>query len=195
MFYSITLSTNTRDVWTTKLRSNLWNAFNDVRLLLEPTIPSIQAFIILVCYTEEFMSPSICWMLVSKACMMLQAIDIRHGRFDAAMREMCNMLFWRLNTLDKSLALILCKPPTFPPEMATSIPMPPLEQLLHVLPSYSSGDAPALFNAHYVHQMHLMSTVMADVWSCLYGQDSHKVLEVTESLEAWYRHAMEVNAK
>ena len=195
MFYSITLGSNTSEALTTKLSSNLWHTFNDVRLLLEPKVPVIQALIILACYAEEFMTPSICGMLISKACMMFQAIDMTHSRLDAATRDMRNMLFWRLNTLDKSLALILCRRPVFAPEMATGTPLPPLEQLLLSPPTYSAGDVPTLFNAHYIHQMHLMSNIMADVWNCLYGRDSHKVREVTENLEKWYRQATEVNTK
>jgi Fungal specific transcription factor domain len=193
MFYTITLSTNDLDEPTKmKLRSNLWLTFNDVRLLLEPTISRVQALVILVCYGEKFMTPSVCWMLISKACIMLQAVGITHARFDSDMRERRNMLFWRLNALDKALALILCKPPTISREMAAGNPIPSLDQLLTSVPGYSSTHVPLLFDAHYMNQMHLLSNVMADAWHCIYGQDSCKVLEVKESLEKWYREAIEV---
>ena len=47
-----------------QLRSNLWIALNDVRLLLEPTEVNIQALWLLACHPEEFTTPTLCWMLV-----------------------------------------------------------------------------------------------------------------------------------
>ncbi|KAA8651967.1 Zn(II)2Cys6 transcription factor [Aspergillus tanneri] len=197
MFYSVTLSvvssTNPSDESTkANLRSNLWLAFNDVRLLLEPNVSSIQALVILACHVEEYMTPSLCWVLVTKACVMLQALGVTHWRLDSPTRERRTMLFWRLNTLDKSLALILCRPPTFHREMATGIALPTLEQLLHSQPYHPSSGAPALFEAHYMYQMHLLSRVMADVWHCLYGQDSDDVHTIKENLESWHLQATEV---
>ena len=197
MFYSVALSmmssTNPSDESTkAKLKSNLWLAFNDVRLLLEPKVSSIQALIIFACHVEEFMTPSLCWALVTKACVMLQALGINHWRLDAPTRERRAMLFWRLNILDKALALVLCRPPTFHREMTTGIALPTLHQLLASQPQHPPGDAPALFHAHYMHQMHLLSCVMADVWHCLYGQDSHVIDAIKEKLESWHRQATEV---
>ena len=76
MFYSVTLSRvpfigPPDEATKARLKSNLWLAFNDARLLLEPKISSVQALVILACYAEEFMTPSISWSLVSKACTML----------------------------------------------------------------------------------------------------------------------------
>ncbi|THC98759.1 hypothetical protein EYZ11_001738 [Aspergillus tanneri] len=190
---SVVSSTNPSDESTkANLRSNLWLAFNDVRLLLEPNVSSIQALVILACHVEEYMTPSLCWVLVTKACVMLQALGVTHWRLDSPTRERRTMLFWRLNTLDKSLALILCRPPTFHREMATGIALPTLEQLLHSQPYHPSSGAPALFEAHYMYQMHLLSRVMADVWHCLYGQDSDDVHTIKENLESWHLQATEV---
>jgi len=197
MFYTIALrvvsSTNPADESTkTKLRSNLWLAFNDVRVLLEPSVLSIQALVILACHGEEFMTPSICWALISKACMMLQALGVTHWRLDAPTRERRIMLFWRLNVMDKALALNLCRPPTFHREMATEIPLPNLQKLLPSESHHPTSGMPALFNAHYTHQMHLLSRVVADIWNCLYGQASDDVRAVKESLESWHCQATEV---
>ena len=196
MFYSVALSKVTsgdsRDESVKKkLRSNLWLAFNDVRLLLEPNILSVLALVVMACYVEEFMTPSICWALVSKACVMLQALGITSWRLDLATRERRTMLFWRLNYLDKSLGLILCRPPTIHRTMASEIALPTLEQLLPPRPYSTSGTA-VLFEAHYTNQMHLLSCVMADAWHCLYGKEGDKVQVVKQSLESWYRHATEV---
>lgn len=197
MFYSIALSvvssTNPLDQSTkAKLRSNLWLAFNDVRLLLEPNASSIQALVILACHVEEYMTPSLCWALVTKACIMLQALGITHWRLDSLTRDRRTLLFWRLNFLDKALALILCRPPNFHREMTAGIALPTLEQLLPSQPHYPSSGAPLLFDAHYTHQLLLLSGVMADVWHCLYGQDSDDVNTIKENLESWHRQATEV---
>jgi hypothetical protein len=198
MFYTVALnvvsSVNPSNESTkARLKSNLWLAFNDVRLLLEPNLTSIQALVFLACHTEEFMTPSLCWALVSKACIMLQALGITHWRLDLPTRERRTMLFWRLNVFDKALALILCRPPTLHREMATGIAMPTLDQLLPSQPYHSSTVTPALFNAHYTHQMHLLSRVTADVWHCLYGQDSGDIRAVKQDLESWHRQATEVD--
>lgn len=197
MFYSVALSvvssTNPSDQSTkAKLRSNLWLALNDVKLLLEPNASSIQALVILACHVEEFMTPSLCWALITKACIMLQALGIAHWRLDPLTRERRTLLFWRLNLLDKALALILCRPPAFHREMATMIALPTLDQLLPSQPHLPSCGAPVLFNAHYTQQMLLLSRVMADVWHCLYGQSSDEANAMKENLESWYRQASEV---
>ena len=197
MFYSVTLSvvssTNPSDhSIKAKLRSNLWLALNDIKLLLEPSPSSIQALVILACYVEEFMTPSHCWALITKACIMLQALGMAHWRLDSLTRERHATLFWRLNLLDKALALMLRRPPAFHREMTAMIDLPTLDQLLPSQPHLPSSGAPVLFNAHYKHQMLLLSRVMGDVWHCLYGQNTDEVNAVKENLESWYRQASEV---
>ncbi|EXJ80875.1 hypothetical protein A1O3_07162 [Capronia epimyces CBS 606.96] len=217
MFYSVVLGTRPADEpIKAKLRSNLWLAFNDVRLLLEPTASSVQALVILACHVEEFMTPSLCWALISRACIMLQALGISPWQLDPPTRERRatsfgrlnaldqswrldsptlegrTMLFWRLNVLDQSLALILGKPPTFHREITVGMTPPTLDKLLPSQSQYPSSGAPVLFNAHYTHQMHLLSRVMSDVWHCLHGQGSDDVHTVIETVESWHRQAREV---
>ena len=199
MFYSVALSvvssTSPSDESTkAKLRSNLWLAFNDVKLLLEPDVSSIQALVILACHVEEFMTPSLCWALTTKACTMLQAIGITHWRLDSPTRKRRIMLFWRLNIMDKALALVLCRPPTFHRELTTMIALPTLDQLLPSQPQRPSSGVPVLFNAHYTHQMYVLSRVMADVWHCLNGQNHDDVHAIKENLESWHRQATKVVA-
>ncbi|KAG5975006.1 hypothetical protein E4U55_007911 [Claviceps digitariae] len=198
MFYSIAIYVehckgNKQSSSTlSKLRRNLWMAFNDVRLLIEPSPTRIQALLILATYVEEFMTPCVCWSLVTKACTMLQALGIVHWRLDAATSEVRTLLFWRLNILDKALALILWRTPTFHREMANEIALPALNKLVRSQLNRSADSPPALFEAHYSHQMHLMSRIMADAWHALYGQDPEKVRAVKEQLEVWYQQAKEV---
>ncbi len=127
MFYSVALgvastASPSDESTKVKLRSNLWLAFNDARLLLEPSVTSIQALVIMACHAEEFMTPSLCWSLITKACIMLQALGITHWRLDAPTRERRILVFWRLNIMDKALALILGRPPTFHREWPMSPP-------------------------------------------------------------------------
>lgn len=197
MFYSVALSVlpsrgPSDETTKARLKSNLWLAFNDVRLLLEPKVSSIQALIVLACHAEEFMTPSMCWSLVSRACTMLQALGITHWRLDSPTRDRRIMLFWRLNAMDNALALILCRPPTFCREMTAKIPLPTLDQLLHSQSHYPSSGVPALFDAHYMNQMHLLSRIMADVWHCIYGSSPSDGHSLKENLESWHRQATEV---
>ena len=197
MFYSVafqvTDSNDPSDELTkAKLKSNLWLAFNDARLLLDPGASSVQAMVILACHVEKLMTPSLCWSLISKACVMLQALGFTHWSLDHETRERRSILFWRLNVLDKALALILCRPPIFHREMTATIALPTLDQLLPSQPHLSFRGGPTLFNAHFKYQMHLLSRIMADAWYCLYGQDSEKVHTILEKLKAWYHSATEV---
>lgn len=200
MYYSIILSmvssTNPMDESTkAKLRCNLWLALNDVRLLLEPSEPNIQALILLACHVEEFTTPSLCWMLVTNACRMLQALGVSHRRFDSRTRERRLMIFWHLNILDKGLALSFGRPPTFHRAMAREIALPTLDQLLPFQPHRTSTGTPALFGAHFMHQMLLLSRVMADVWHCLYEEtapNKRSIELASEYLELWYHQAHRV---
>lgn len=150
MYYGIILSivscTDPNDESTkAKLRCNLWLALNDARLLLEPSEQNIQALIVLAVDVEEFTKPSLCWMLVTNACRMLQALGVSHRRFDSQTRERRVIMFWHLNLVDIGLALIFGRPPTFHRGMAREIPLPTLDQLLPFQPHLTYAGAPALF--------------------------------------------------
>ncbi|QIX01101.1 hypothetical protein AMS68_006618 [Peltaster fructicola] len=200
MYYSIVLSfissVSPDDTDTKKrLLRNLWLAFNDARLLLEPSEANIQALLILAIHVEDFTSPTLCWMLTSTACRMLQALGITQRRLDAQTRERRRMLFWNLNLMDKGLAMIFGRPPTNHRAMANEIPMPTLEQLLPFRPHVSSRAKLALFGAHFLNQMMLLSRVMGDVWACLY-EDNAATCPTTDAmlrqLNDWYQQATQV---
>jgi hypothetical protein len=79
IFYSVALSSLNETAasdHSAKLRSNLWLAFNDVRLLLEPSYLNIQALVTMTFYAEKYLAPYACWALISKACTMLIALGI-----------------------------------------------------------------------------------------------------------------------
>lgn len=197
MFYSIALSVEfssdaSDELTKAQLRNNLWLAFNDVRLLIEPAVTSIQALIIMVFYAEEFMTPSVSWSLVTKACVMLQALGITHWSLDSATSERRTALFWRLNLLDKELALILCRPPIFHREMGNAISLPSLEKAAARQQSRRSDGGYVLFEAHYNNQMHLLSRVRADIWQSLYGPDGERASAIEKSLESWHHKAKQV---
>jgi hypothetical protein len=202
MYYSIILnmvsSTDpTNQSTKRKLRCNLWLALNDVRLFLEPSEANIHALTLLACHVEEFTTPSLCWMLATNACRMLQALGVNHRRLDSQTRERRVMMFWHLNLLDKGLALIFGRPPTFHRAMAREIALPTLDQLLPCQAHVTSAGAPGLFGTHHFHQRLLLTRVMADIWNCLYedAAPDHRRIEVaSEDLESWYRQALEVGS-
>ena len=199
LFYGVILSmvcsNNPSDErMKTRLKCNLWLALNDVRLLLEPSDLKIGALILLAVHVEEFTTPSLCWMLVTNACRMLQALGITNRRLDPPSRQRRNLLFWNLNILDKSMALVFCRPPTFSQAITREMTLPTMSQLLSFQPHRSSRDVPALFGAHYMYHMYLLSRVMGDAWYCLYEQDHdiRSINAVRESLDSWHGRATEV---
>lgn len=202
MYYSIILSMVSstepeNESMKGKLRCNLWLALNNVRLLLEPSEPNIQALLLLACHVEEFTTPSLCWLLTSIAGRMLQALGVNHRRFDPQTRERRLMLFWQVNLIDKGLALIFGRPPTLHSAMARELALPSLDQLLPLRPHTTSPNVPASFGAHYIYQMMSLSRVMADIWNCLYEDrlvDEDKVEATSRDLESWYLRAKEVSS-
>ncbi|KAF2470016.1 uncharacterized protein BDR25DRAFT_343257 [Lindgomyces ingoldianus] len=200
MYYSIILSMisstdPTNQSTKKKLRRNIWLALNDVRLFLEPSEANIQALTLLACTVEEFTTPSLCWMLATNACRMLQALGINHRRLDAQTHERRVMLFWHLNLLDKGLALIFGRPPTFHRAMAREIGLPTLEQLYSYQSQATSAGAPGLFGAHYFYQRLLLTRIMSDIWNCLYedaAPDIRSIEVASEELKSWYRQAREL---
>lgn len=205
MYYSIILSmissTTPDDISTKeKLRCNLWLAMNDVRLLLEPSEPNIQALALLATHVEEFTSPSLCWMLIANACRMLQALGINLRHLSPETRQRRNMTFWYLNLVDKGLSIIFGRPPTFHRAMAKDVPLPTVAQLLPYNPhsDADTGGGPrpgSLFGAHYIHQIMLLSYVIGDIWTCVYEnatRDEHAIQSVKRDLEAWHSAAKPV---
>ncbi|OQV07516.1 Fungal specific transcription factor domain-containing protein isoform 1 [Cladophialophora immunda] len=200
MYYGIMLNlvaaTDPKDEPTkAKLRCNLWLALNDARLLLEPSELNIQALILLALDVEEFTNPSLCWMLVTNACRMLQALGVNHRRFDPQTRDRRVVMFWHLNLVDIGLALIFGRTPTFHRGMAREMPLPTLNQLLSFQPKIDSSGAPALFGVHYIHQMFLLSRIMADIWYCLHEEsmpNDQSIESTSEDLESWYLQAQRI---
>lgn len=203
IYYSIVLSLvsstdPTNASIKAKLRCNLWLALNDVRLLLEPSDLNIHALTLLACHVEEFTTPSLCWMLLTNACRMLQALGVTSRRFDSATRERRLMTFWHLNLADKGIALIFGRPPTFHRAMAKEIALPTVDQLLPFKPHVPSAAAgPVTFGAHYIHRLMLLSRLMAEIWSHLYDDvvpNESGVESATEELESWYQQTQTVSA-
>jgi len=199
IFYSIVLSKvsstePSNEPKKAKIKHNLWLAFNDVRLLLEPSELNIQALLLLATHVEDFTSPSLCWMLIANACRMLQALGISQRHLDTETRERRKMLFWHLNAIEKHLALIFGRPPTFHRAMANEIPLPTLKQLLPIRPHCATSDAPSTFGAHFIYQLCLVTRVMGDAWHCIYEQDRNvrNITSMIESVDAWHAQATKV---
>ncbi|KAL5393483.1 hypothetical protein DPSP01_000301 [Paraphaeosphaeria sporulosa] len=194
MFYSIALSNldgSESSACTARLRSNLWLAFNDVRFLLEPSFLNIHALVTMTLHAEKYLAPYACWALISKACTMLIALGIgTHAHIDSTTRKQRDALFWRLNSLDKALSLILSRSPIFQRDLMNAVPLPTMEELLSTRNRLDG--MPILFEAHFDHQMNLLSRVQAEVWHCLPGQETQNVDKVRKDLESWYTEATKI---
>lgn len=206
MYYGIILSrvssTAPQDVATKeKLRCNLWLAMNDVRILLEPSEPNIQALAILATHVEEFTSPSLCWMLIANACRMLQALGVNLRHLSPETRQRRNMTFWYLNLVDKGLSIIFGRPPTFHRAMSKDVPLPTIAQLLpyqphNVAPPENGSRPGSLFGAHYIHQIMLLSHIIGDIWICVFEnatRDESAIRSVKRDLDNWYSVAKVVS--
>ncbi|TKA80584.1 hypothetical protein B0A55_02902 [Friedmanniomyces simplex] len=175
-----------------RLRANLWLAFNDTRLLLEPSDPNIQALAFLACHVEPFTTPSLCWMLMSNACRMLRALTVNHKTADPETKERRLILFWHLNTLEKSMMLIFPWPGAFHRTMYNDIPLPTLNQILPWQPQVGSDKRSSLFGAHHMLQSFRLSRVMTDIWCALDENDARAEQAAKQALDMWYREATQV---
>ena len=186
-----------------KLKWNLWLCLNDARLLLQPSELNIQALILLACHVQDFHTPSLCWMVSTTAFRMLQALGLSNLTMNTEAKQRRYELFWFLNSLDKLLALIFGRPPVFHRAMCEEIPMPSMQRLRvfqpHLKASPQSETTPSssasLFGAHVLHQMHLVSKVMGDIWYYLFDDHGRPaVLEETrENLNSWFEDTSKVN--
>lgn len=153
---------------------------------------------LLATHVQDFHTPSLCWMLMTTVCRMLQALGITNPTLDAKTKERRLWLFWILSSLDISLALIFGRPPTFHRAMREKLPIPETRQLLGWQPHMhtSGGDAgrTSLFGAHFMRQLYVVSNLVAEIWSCLYDSPAtHRPIEtVKESLDSWYKDASKV---
>ncbi|KAK5728545.1 hypothetical protein LTR15_001681 [Elasticomyces elasticus] len=175
-----------------RLRANLWLAFNDTRLLAEPSDPNIQALAFLACHVEPFSTPSLCWMLLSNACRMLRALAVNHRALETQTEERRLMLFWHLNALEKSMCLTFPWPGTFHRTMFSAIPLPTLKEILPCQPSLNSADRPSLWGAHYMHQSFSLSRIMTDVWCGLDENDARAQQTAKHALDAWHHEATQI---
>ncbi|KAG2174738.1 hypothetical protein INT43_005796 [Umbelopsis isabellina] len=195
MYYSIILNTVTSSSLKQKLQRNLWFALSDVRVLLEPSETNIRAVVLVLSHASEFAGPSLCWMLATNACRMLQALGINQRHLDRETRERRLTSFWHLNLLDKGLAIIFGRTPTFHREMVREIGLPKLEQIQAARSHLTSVDTPGLFGTHYLYQKILLSHLMDDIWHCLYGEakPNDHIIEVTnKDLQSWHELARKV---
>ncbi|KAK0309865.1 hypothetical protein LTR01_004062 [Friedmanniomyces endolithicus] len=188
------LPLDTLDVEKTRsrLRANLWLAFNDTRLLLEPSDPNIQALSFLACHVYPFTTPSLCWMLLSSACRMLRALAVNQKVADPETKERRVILFWHLNTLEKAMMLIFPWPGAFHRTMYNNIPLPTLTQILPSQPQVGTDRRPSLFGAHWMQQSFILSKVMTNIWLALDEDDARAQRAAKQALDAWYREAMQV---
>lgn len=126
---------------------------------------------------------------------MLQALGVNNRRLDSTTRERRVMMFWHLNLLDKGLAVIFGRPPTFHRGMMRGISLLTPYQLRHQQPGAASVGEAGLFGIHYFHQKLLLAQIMTDIWDCLYeglAPDENRVETTIDTLKSWYGQARKV---
>lgn len=195
MYYSIILNTVTSSSLKQKLRHNLWFALSDVKVLLEPSETNIRAIVLVLSNASDFAGPSLCWMLATNACRMLQALGVNQRHIDRETRERRLTSFWHLNLLDKGLAIIFGRTPTFHQGMVREIGLPKLAQIQAARSHLTSSGAQGLFGAHYMYQKLILSHLMDDIWYCLHGEakpNNHAIEAANKDLLSWHEQARKV---
>lgn len=195
MYYSIILNTVTSAAIKEKLQRNLWLALSDVGVLLEPSEVNIQAMLLALSRASEFAGPSLCWMLAMNACRMLQALGVSQRWLDQQTRERRLITFWHLNLLDKGLAIIFGRAPTFHQQMVREIGLPNLRQIQLARSHLTSTGIPGAFEAHYTYQKILLSRLLHNIWHCLYDEvkpNNESIQATTKDLISWYDQARRV---
>lgn len=200
MYYSVLLDTDTVTSASSHaeglLQHNLQQALSDLGVLLEPSEDNIRASLLAMRQASEFIGPSQSYMLATNACRMLQALGVRQSRLDEQTRERRQVLFWHLNLLDKGLAIIFGRTPTFHRTMVRDIGLPSLEQIQPSRTHSTSSGARGFFGAHYMYHKILLSHLMDDIWDCLHGDsksNKDRCELANDDLHSWYDRARSVS--
>lgn len=196
MYYSVILNATTSASLKEKLQHNLRLALSDVSVLLEPSEANMHALVLVLSQASEFSGPSLSWMLATTACRMLQALGVDEDRFDPATRERRLATFWHLNLLDKGLAIIFARTPTFHQETVKRIGLPTLDQIQPSRSHVTRTGAPGFFAKHYMYQKILLSHLMDDIWHCLHGKaepNADGIEAASNDLESWHEDARRVS--
>lgn len=195
MYYCIILKVTDAVHLKSQLRQELWASLGNISVLMKPSDANIQAILIVIGLVPDLIDPSLCWMLSSSACRMLQALGVTHPRIDAQTREQRQLRFWQLNLVDKALAVIFGRSPIFPQRMGNEVDLPTLEQIRPSTQHRTLDGSKGYFASHLMYQKFLLSKVMADIWHCLYGGIESQDLEIESiiaNLESWYEQAHKV---
>ncbi|CAI7585293.1 unnamed protein product [Penicillium pancosmium] len=195
MYYCIILKAADDSRLKDQLRQDLWASLENIGVLLKPSDANIQAILMVIGLVPDLVDPSLCWMLSTSACRMLQALGVTHKRIDTQTREQRQLRFWQLNLVDKALAVIFGRSPTFHQAMVNQVSLPTLEQIRPSTKQQTSDGSKGYFASHLMYQKFLLSKVMADIWQCLYGgieNQIHAIETAIASLESWYEQAHKI---
>lgn len=195
MYYCIILKVTDAVHLKSQLQQELWASLGNINVLMKPSDVNIQAILMVIGLVPDLIDPSLCWMLSTSACRMLQALGVTHGRIDAQTREQRRLRFWQLNLVDKALAVIFGRSPILPQKMGIEVGLPTLEQIRPSTQQRTSDGSKGYFASHLMYQKFLLSKVMADIWQCLYGGIESQDLEIESviaTLESWYEQAHKV---
>ncbi|KAJ5627051.1 hypothetical protein N7528_004478 [Penicillium herquei] len=194
MYYSVVIGnvTSLTEPLKEKLQVHLRTALSDVGILLEPSEANIFAITLALSQASGFMGPSVCWMLGTSACRMLQALGVTQRSLDPQTRERRQRVFWHLNLLDKGFAIIFGRTPTFNRAMQRQIGLPKLGRLQYIRSHENSSGTSMVFGAHFMHQKILLSYLMGDIWYCLYEEakpNDESIKSSYKGLVSWYDEA------
>lgn len=89
---------------------NSWAAFDDVSILLTPSLINVQALLTLAIVAQEISKPGLCWILLSQACRLAQAIGLHRQSHPSQISsneeaQERKLVFWTLYVMDKALSL------------------------------------------------------------------------------------------
>ena len=198
MYYSIALTSVTSTSPShlkPRLRHNICLALSDIQVLLEPSEENILAVVLALTHASEFTGPSLCWMLATSACRMLQALGLDRHRLDPETWKKRHLMFWHLNLMDKGFAVIYGPAPTFHRGMIKQVGFPTLDQMQPARAHTTATGSPGFFASHFTHQKFLLSLVLEDVWHCLHGDEKPTfatIIATRNTLSAWYDETLRV---
>lgn len=116
-----------------QFRWNTWLALDESSALFEPSIPKLQAFLLLATHCQEYATPNLSWTFLSHACRIFQSIglpkpsavnDKPYGEESQRL-----LLFWSVYIVDRSLALALGRPTFLDEAICEKVPLPSLAQM------------------------------------------------------------------
>ena len=209
---SLTEPQNTRLI--RGLQWNAWMVLEESNLLMEPSELNIQALTLVACHCQDFITPSVCWTLISNACLLSRAMSLHlpspTAPLDSEANRQRNCLFWSLFIVDKSLSMAFGRPALLPNHLYKDVPLPDPNYLAKFNPHQAPGspdckgsepgNRTAGDNFGSLHWSRLLefAKFQGDVSDLLHQSKSlvniEKVSDLLRDLDRWMKTTREVSA-